>query len=91
MCSDIILLSGDGAADHVTPITGYLVYNEGTMSQNISIMSKDDEIAESSTPLVVFLSSSTNKGRIVDRPNSQASLIGSKTCFILNSLNCMDI
>ena len=76
--SDIMLLYGDGAAEYVTPITGYLVYNAGMMSQNITVMSKDDDIAEPSTPLVVLLSSSNNKGRIIARPNSQASLTGKK-------------
>lgn len=72
-----MLLSGDGAANHVTPITGYLEYDEGVTSQNISVMSKDDAIPESSTPLMVLLSSSDNRGRIIARPNSQASLTGS--------------
>lgn len=76
-----MLLSGDGAANHVTPITGYLEYDEGVTSQNISIMSKDDAIPESSTPLMVLLSSSDNRGRIIARPNSQASLTGSRVCF----------
>ena len=71
-----MMLSGDAAADHITPITGYLVYDEGTTLQNITIMSKDDDIAEPSTPLVVFLSSVDNRGRIVARPNSQSSLTG---------------
>lgn len=73
-----MLLYGDGAAEYVTPITGYLVYDAGMMSQNITVMSKDDDIAEPSTPLVVLLSSSNNKGRIIARPNSQASLTGKK-------------
>ena len=75
--SEIMLLFGDDAADHVTPITGYLVYNNGTMSQNISVMSKNDNIPEPSTPLVVLLGSSNNRARITARPNSQASLTGS--------------
>ena len=81
--SDVMLLSGDGAADHVTPITGYLAYGVGVRSQSISVTSKDDEIPEPSTPLVVLLSSSTNKGRITARPNSQASLIGNQAWLLL--------
>lgn len=79
--SDITLLYNGEAANHVTPITGYLAYGVGMRSQNISVMSKDDSIPEPSTPLVVLLSSSTNKGRIVARPNSQASLTGNKMCL----------
>lgn len=76
--SDITILSGDGAADHVTPITGYLTYDRGVTLQYISVTSKDDFVPEPSTPLVVLLSSSSNRGRIIARPNSQASLTGSK-------------
>ena len=74
--SDIAILTGDGAADYVTPITGYLTYDIGVTLQNISVTSKDDGIPEPSTPLVVLLSSSSNRGRIIARPNSQASLTG---------------
>lgn len=73
-----MLLSGDGAADHVTPITGYLAYGIGVQSQSISVTSKDDDMPEPSTALVVLLSSSTNKGRVTARPDSQASLTGSQ-------------
>ena len=74
--SDVTILSGDGAADHLYPITGYLTYNRGVTSQYITVTSKDDVIPEPSTPLVVLLSSSSNRGRISARPSSQASLTG---------------
>lgn len=83
--SEITLLYDDRAADHVTPITGYLAYDEGITSQNITVMSKDDDIAEPSTPLVVLLSSSNNRGRITARPNSQASLTGTLQCMFYNN------
>ena len=89
--SDITLLFDNVAADHVTPITGYLSYNRGVTSQNISVTSKDDDIPEPSTPLVVLLSSSSNRGRIIARPNSQASLTGSKVYSMLNSLHSVAI
>ena len=84
--SDITLLTGDGVADHVTPITGYLTYGVGVRSQYISVTSIDDDIPEPSTSLVVLLSSSNNKGRITARPDSQASLTGNQTQVILNCI-----
>ena len=89
--SHITILSGDGAADHISPITGYLTYDRGVTSQYINVTSKDDLIPEPSTPLVVLLSSSNNRGRIVARPNSQASLTGSKEYFVLNSLHSVGV
>ena len=76
--SDIVLLSGDGAAAHVTPITGYLQYQQDVDIQSITVMSINDDIAEPNTPLVVALGFSSSKGRIIERPNSQASLTGTQ-------------
>jgi len=73
---DVTLLSGGSAAAHVTPITGYLQYQQGVDVQSIMVTSIDDDIAEPSTPLVVSLGFSSSKGRIIDRPNSQANLRG---------------
>jgi len=78
LSSDITLLSGDGAAAHVTPVTGYLQYQQGVDMQSITVTSIDDDIAEPSTPLVVSLGFSSSNGKIIDRPNSQASLTGTQ-------------